>query len=159
MLDVRVAFLPSNSSKMPVGKCKSHADDTDYQRKTFFVRNWSEVFKIVWLCAVAMHEYTCTFPMFTTVMYIKMYSLLWILHQNLPNLHNFFGYYSMKTKDQPMIGSDIGSGRFLAISVKHRIGKMWLSLPIRVPMFGLMKNSALIWFNYTQMPCFLIECE
>ena len=50
----------------------------------------------------------------------------------------------------------IGSGRFLAISVKHRIGKIWLSLPIRVPMFGLMKNSALIFFNYTQMPCFLI---
>ena len=55
-----------------------------------------------------------------------------------------------------MIGSDIGSGRFFAISVKHRIGKIWLSLPIRVPMFGLMKNSALILFNYTQMPCFLI---
>ena len=55
-----------------------------------------------------------------------------------------------------MIGSDIGSGRCLAISVKHtcRIGKIWLSLSIRVPMFGLMKNSALNFFNYTQMSCF-----
>ena len=61
-------------------------------------------------------------------------------------------------KDQPMIGSDIGSGRCLAISVKHRIGKILLSLPIRVPMFGLMKNSALICL-ICLMPCFLIECE
>ena len=57
-------------------------------------------------------------------------------------------------KVQPMIGSDIGSGQCLAISVKHRTGKISLSLPIRVPMFGFMKNSALNLFNYTQMPCF-----
>ena len=35
-LDVRVTFLPSYSSKMPVGKCKSNVDDTDHQRKRFF---------------------------------------------------------------------------------------------------------------------------
>ena len=66
--------------------------------------------------------------------------------------YRLHGFVSKAFKDQPMIGSDIGSGRCLAISVKHRIGKIWLSLPIRVPMFGLMKNSALICFNYTQMP-------
>ena len=89
---------------------------------------------------------------------------LWLgLDGKMTNIHFkkklFKIFFLQNSKDQPMIGSDIGSGRFLAISVKHRIGKIWLSLPIRVPMFGLMKNSALISFNYTKMPCFLIQCE
>ena len=42
----------------------------------------------------------------------------------IPNLEMKDVFTLVMGKDQPMIGSDIGSGRFLAISVKHRIGKI-----------------------------------
>ena len=58
-LDMRVTFLPPYSSKMTMGRCKSNADDTDHQKE--------EIFPQKLLCVVATHEYTCTFPMFTTV--------------------------------------------------------------------------------------------
>ena len=53
-LHVRTTFLPSYYSKMPVGKCKSNADDTDHQRKTFFMI----AIDVKFCCVVAMHEYT-----------------------------------------------------------------------------------------------------